>query len=625
MRVPNPDFRLDDWIVRTQRCCIERGSESIRIKPKSMAVLECLAAAAGEVVSRDRIFDEVWPDQAVTDDVLTHSIAELRKAFGDSARDSRVIETIPKKGFRLVAEVLPLVDAETPRWSMGTTTPIGWWAAGVVVLVLIGIAGFWPSERDPAPGPVTENSLAVLPFVDLSESQSQGYFADGLTEELINRLTRLQGLSVTGRTSSFYFKNRNEDLRDIGNQLSVQYILEGSVRKSSGGLRITAQLVDVDSGFHLWSKTFDRPFDDIFVIQEEIAESVARTLSISLSVGEIGTVPGNTRNIEAFDEYMLGGALLAEYTAESDLKALNHFRRATEIDPDFALAWFRLASTYRLLWLTLGEDDRETFDRLAGEAFARAEALVPDASYIIHEAAYRAADRRNWSEARRLFDKLQDSADSWRIGGFGADLNFLLWTGHVEQAMRAKSRFETYDPLHPDLATFLSHIHLLQGRIDDALAVIEGAMDLGGWQSPLSVEGLVAALASQRPDEIRFWLEQAAAHQLPGAKGVHDTMLELFDDPDRALAFLRRAFEDQSVPDYYIIVWASYYGDYELALGAMRRSPDLWAFWTPLTQPLRATAEFRQILVDIGLVDYFREYGWNDYCRPTGATAFVCD
>lgn len=616
----SPDFKLDDWIVRTQRGCVERGSQSTRIKPKSMAVLECLASAGGDVVSRESIFDQVWPGQAVTDDVLTHSIAELRKAFGDSPRESRVIETIPKKGFRLIAEVAPADGKPAP----GRPFALSQWTFAAFALVLVGIAAYISNLREPAPVPAAEASIAVLPFVDLSESQNQGYFADGLTEELINRLTRLQGLFVTGRTSSFYFKGRNEDLRDIGRQLSVNYVLEGSVRKFAGDLRITAQLVDVRSGFHLWSDTFDRPFEDIFAVQEEIADAVATALSVSLSVGEIADVPGNTRNVDAFEQYMLGGALLNEYTAEGDLKALRHFRNATELDPDFGLAWYKIARTYRMLWLTHGKDEQERFDRLADEAYARAQRLVPDTSYMLQEAAYRAMDRRNWSQARSLFDQLKDTTEIWTVGDFGADLVFLLQTGHVAEAMRAKSRFELYDPLHPDLAVFLGHIHLLQGRIDDALAVLEAGVDHGEWRSPLSVEGLVAALAANRPEDIRVWLERAVMHQLPGAKGVHDIMLDMFGDRDRALSWLNESFEQQSTPDYYVIVWASYYGDYDLALEAMRRSTDLWAFWTPLTKPLRETAEFRQILTDIGLVDYYREHGWNDYCRPTGETDFVC-
>lgn len=617
----NYDFRLDDWIVRTQRCCIERGTESRRVKPKSMEVLECLARARGGVVSRGKLFDSVWPGHVVTDDVLTNCVVELRKAFDDSARDPRVIETIPKKGFRLVSEVLAVDDAgsdtATPRLSRRLMV-------GAAVLLLITIGSGWHFSRGPAPVVTTINSVAVLPFVDLSTTQDQEYFAHGLSEELINRLTQLKGLLVTGRTSSFYFEGRNEDLRSIGRQLSVNHVLEGSVRKSKDELRITAQLIDVNSGFHIWSETFDRQNDDIFSIQEEIAEAVATALSIKLSVGQLGTFEGGTNNLEAFDELMLGNAALDEFGAESTLRAMRHFARAVELDPGFAVAWNRLANTYRVAWLTLGSDDADRWDRLADDALAKALAIVPDAVFALDTAAYMQVDRGNWSEARRLLERVSGNEPVGALLEGGAYMDLLAKTGNITEALGFGQRWHNVDPLHPDVSMYRGHLLLSQGRIDDALDEFERGRQLDGFRAQLSIEGLIASLASKRSDLIEVWLDRAVEDQQPGAKGVHDAMRERFGDSNAALQWLRAAYNSRSVADYYVIVWASYYGDDELALAAMRRSPDLWAFWTPLTRHLRVRPEFEEILVDIGLVDYWNEYGWNDFCQPVTSDDFEC-
>ena len=226
------DFGLDDWIVRPQRSVIERGEASVHLKPKSMAVLECLARAGGDVVSRDELFDTVWPGGVVSDDVLTQCIVELRKAFGDTARDAHFIETIPKKGFRIVPRVLPLsgrsgvtaqalADDGTPGRQPGEPdkNSQSWWPnkafPPLAIAVLISAFLVWyqflnaPLERDSVLVIEDTPSIAVLPFADLSNEKDQEYFADGLSEDLLNKLARIKDLRVSGRTSSFYFKDMN--------------------------------------------------------------------------------------------------------------------------------------------------------------------------------------------------------------------------------------------------------------------------------------------------------------------------------------------------------------------------------------------------------------------------------
>ena len=257
------DFRVGEWIVRPRRDCIERGSRIVHVKPKSMAVLERLARGAGQVVTRDELFDAVWPGGVVTDDVLTQCVVELRKALGDSARKPRFIQTVPKVGFRLLQSATPLGTADEPAVNAAAEGSaaallVGWNPAARVFFfiagtVLMGLVLFWylSGSRDIPRPAMTEAamSLAVLPFVDISEEQDQEWYAYGLTEELTNRLAQLQGLQVTGRTSAYRFKDRNEDLRQIGGALGVTHLLEGSVRTDADRLRITAQLIETQTWF----------------------------------------------------------------------------------------------------------------------------------------------------------------------------------------------------------------------------------------------------------------------------------------------------------------------------------------------------------------------------------------
>ena len=621
MQAADREFRLDGWTICPARCRIERGTESRRVKPKSMEVLERLMRAHGAVVSRDELFEAVWPGLAVSDDVLTNSVVELRKAFDDSARDPKVIETIPKKGFRLMADIAPVVHSarEPKRRKSSRVRKMALLLAGFAAVV-----GLWSMGRGVPRAPAEENSVAVLPFVDMSATQDQGYFVDGLSEELINRLTRLDGLLVTGRTSSFHFKGRDDDVRAIGRQLSVRHVLEGSVRKESGQLRIAAQLIDVESGFHLWSDSYERPYGDVFAIQDEIADAVATALSVRLSVGDMRDFVGGTTHVEAFEEFLRGSALTKEFTAETMLRAIQRLEKAVELDPGFTLAWVRLANAYRTAWLTLGNEDVERWWESADYAIGKALSLSPNEAYVLNTAAYLEVDRQNWDEAHRYFDRVLASQRPGSVHESHGYLDLLAKVGKANAAVRLKERVLLRDPLHPDTAMYLGHLYLMQGRFDDALAQFEAGMQLEGYRSQLSHEALVGALASRQPELASDWLDRVIQYQQPGAMGVHTAMRDRFGDADAALRWLREGFKAQSISDYYVIVWASYYGDYDLVLQAMRRTPDLWAFWTPLTQAVRTTPEFKQVLVDIGLVEYYRERGWNDFCRPLGESDFEC-
>lgn len=612
-------FKVGDWIVQPKRLCMYQPGKSVHIAPKSMAVLRCLADAGGDVVSRNDILDKVWPGAVVTDDVLTQCIVELRKAFDDSAHDPQFVETIPKMGFRLVAEV---AEVESKPAGLG----LAWRAAiATAVVLIIGIAGLWYFGQESRLPPTDANTLAVLPFVDLSPDDDQEFFADGLSEELTARLQRLDGLQVMGRASSFHYKGHDEDLQTIGQQLSVSHVLDGSVRRAGNELRVTAKLTDVSTGFHLWSNTYEREIEDIFAIQEEIAEAVATALSVGLEVGALGTIEGGTNNVVAYDEYLAGNA--AYFGANPSItRAIQHYERATEVDPEFALAWAQLAQLRQEAFLAWGDSDADRFLQRRDEAIARAVQEAPESRQVLTTLAQIEIWRGKMREARRILEQIHQCDDCGSAGYSFAFVDLALETGRIGEQYRALINIRRLDPMNSRLPIFLAQHLLYMGQLDEALTELERAFERETFKSALANRGIVVSLAANRADEIRKWLSRASNSiaETSVGKNIFDLLLENLDDRDSMLIFLQDLYDWGPGNDYFIIIWASYFGDDKLALRSMRRSQIRWTFWSPLTARIRQTEEFKEIVIEAGLVDYWREFGWGSFCSPTEGDDFEC-
>lgn len=306
----NGDFRVGPWLVCPSLNSISCKGRTVRLELKAIEVLLCLAQHAGETLPKETLFRAVWPDTFVTDDVLTHSISELRRAFEDDAREPCIIQTIPKRGYRLIAPV------------SAADTTVG------------------------APANAARDSIAVLPFISMSADPEDEFFADGMTEEIINALAQIQQLHVVARSSAFSFKGKYIDVRAVGKRLNVRTVLLGSVRRSANELRITAQLINADDGYNLWSDRYDREVKDIFEIQEEIARTIAERLKVTLRAGERGRLArAGTKNLEAYQLYVKGRALLYRRGGTIS-RAAECFEREVALDPDYALAWAGLADSY---------------------------------------------------------------------------------------------------------------------------------------------------------------------------------------------------------------------------------------------------------------------------------------
>ncbi len=391
-------FRLGDWEVLPQQGSMRRGEERKHVEPRVMDVLVYLAERPGEVVSRDTLIRAIWETTYVSEEVLTRCISELRAHLGDSSRSPRYIRTVPKRGYSLIERVgslepAPVVsiarspatmrsapvtepDAREPE-RPSESPPIDKQAAeapvcvpcetpltrrpwvismAALLLVVLGVSLGLLLNRNSAPeappsvAEAVEPSIAVLPFANLSSDPSDVYFSDGLAEELLNAFAQIQGLKVAARSSSFAFRGSEESIGMIGAKLGVSAILEGSVRRVGKLLRITARLNDVDGGFTLWSETYERTLDDVFAIQDGIAQAVVSALKVTLLGDEQAVVrKPPSGSFDAYNLYLLGRHQWHARTRESLNRAADLFQQAIELDPDYVLAYTGLADSYLLL------------------------------------------------------------------------------------------------------------------------------------------------------------------------------------------------------------------------------------------------------------------------------------
>ncbi len=368
-----------------------RGAEEVPLRAKSFELLKYLARNAGRVVSKDELLTAVWNGLAVTEDSLTQSIHDVRRALGDA--EQKLIRTVPRRGYLFAAEAL----AE--------------------------------AERDAPPPLPDAPSIAVLPFLNLSGDPAHDYFADGLTEDLITDLSRAGGLFVIARNSSFALKGKPMDVRAIAGMLGVRYLLEGSARRAGSRVRINVQLIDARGGGNLWAERFDSELKDIFAIQDQVTAKIVEAL-----IGRLNAPPPRNRpkNLEAYD-LCIRARVLTELSPQAAREAALLLRRALELDPDYADAHRLLALDLWLGWVHWGEPQ----DTHRKQAIAEAENAVrldPGDSATHSLLGYILAYEHRWQESEHAFAESirlnSNDAEGW---AFRSDVSALA--GKQQQAI----------------------------------------------------------------------------------------------------------------------------------------------------------------------------------------------
>ena len=366
-------FYIADWYIEPSASIIQRDDQSVHLEPKAMDLLVYLAQKPGQVFTRDELLENVWSGVIVSDEALTNAIIKLRKAFNDGAKNPQFIETLPKRGYRLIAPVRfeERDNSESPIESEEKVQPVSTSLShntlliGIVILLLIVSAGFYQfniiADNDAEFNKASDTrnklvqsgkpSLAVLPFINASNTTGDTYFSDGITNDLITDLSKVSGLIVISRNSSFAFKGKKPDVQQVSRELNVSHVLEGSVRKSGNTIRINVQLIDATNGRNLWADRYDGDLKDVFGLQDKVTAHIVSTLAVKLTEGEQDLISRmETSNTDAYDSFLRGWEHYLRQRPESFRQAINLFKQALAQDPDYSRAYAALSMSYWQAW-----------------------------------------------------------------------------------------------------------------------------------------------------------------------------------------------------------------------------------------------------------------------------------
>jgi len=438
-------FAFGDHVFDVERRELRRSGEPVALEPQVFDLLVYLVRNRARVVSKDDLIENVWGGRIVSESTVTTRLNAARRAVGDSGATQTVIRTISRKGFRFVAEVREREE-----------------------LITVAAAASQPQPTLALPD---KPSIAVLPFENMSGDPEQEYFVDGMVEEIITALSRIRWLFVLARNSSFAYKGQTVDVKQVGRELGVRYVLEGSVRKFGNRVRITGQLIDAATGAHLWADRFDGSLEDVFDLQEKVASSVAGVIEPALQAAETTRSAGRpTSDLTAYDLYLRGYAMYLS-SARQLPEALRLMEQAIARDPHYgpALAWAAFCCG-RLLLDGLSDSDPAAY-RIKGTDFARrALEMAGDDPVILANAAHALAHFGEDIDAMMaLIDRAlalnPNFARGWHVSAI-----FRLWAGQPDVAIKhaeASLRLSPRGRVGPSLAT-IGYAHFVSRRFDEA-------------------------------------------------------------------------------------------------------------------------------------------------------------
>ncbi len=625
-----------------------KAGEDIHTEPKVMDLLMALAARPNEVCSRDELIDAVWNIDYGGDESLTRAVSQLRKAFEKLDPEAVYIETIPRRGYRLIAPVAAAAfkgPARAPPTLCANgalngvaerRSPQGWilrglLAAAPVTAFFIAIT-LAPALKPTTPGAaeISPPSIAVMPFKIIGEETGQQHLADGVAEEIVHRLAQIEDLGVVGRTMTFAIGDDGGDLRDIGARLGVTHILDGSLRLDGDRLRITAQLIDTQNGFHLWSDSYDRNITEVFALQDDIAAAVAHSLTLRLSP-IVGSQPTPT-GPRFFELYSLGLQAWRQRNVDEKRGAIGFFEQVLALDPDFHRARGYLAHAYvRKAVEEMGvRSPREIeFQQKAFNAAQRVLADDPnDAKALSALAGLRMLQTR-WIEARH-FAEAAVAADPHEFLAQAYMASIFMSVGDYREAKKSQAAAVEYNP-------YSSEAHYNMGRLYYRLQEFENAafhFALSAQFTEAQTESLehqAASLAALGQIDEAMEIAQELGSLIGPHEAVFYDFLRGHGDPVARARFVAWSVE---TGELLLLPFLSALGEeravivileQKAALGELKRAPLAWsALWLPAAGEFRKTPAFKEFIRAARLPEYWREYGWPEHCRPVGDDDFEC-
>jgi adenylate cyclase len=447
-------FRFSGYTLDVVRGCLRNAEGEIELRPKSFEVLRCLVAKAGHLVAKEELIKTVWPNVVVSDESLMQCVSEVRRAIGDSVQ--AIIKTVPRRGYRFTAPVVRL----PPESAAGTTIEPAQF-------------GFGKGGRlDPLQ--FDRPCVAVLPFVNLAGGQQQEYFSDGITEDIITELSRFSDLLVIARNSTFQYKGKSLDVRQIGRDLSARYVLEGSVRRDRGRVRIIAQLIDAETGAHCWAERYDRKLSDVFAVQEEVAREIVSILAAHVNKAEAQhALLKPPAAWKAYDYYLRGAEAFALQLAERKTELIYEARRLLEqslaIDPGYARAYAMLARTHAYTYLEPRDGDYLSPDVLnrAHELAKKAVQLDPNLPLAHSHLGWVLLFMRQHEAAIAEFERSRSLNPNFTDPSFGLGLVFAGESARAVEVLQANLRLDPFQ--NPSRLGYMGHALYMLKRYTEAL------------------------------------------------------------------------------------------------------------------------------------------------------------
>ena len=520
----NQPFTLGEWLVDPVADRVSKGDQSVKLEPRVMDVLVYLASRPGQIASREELETSVWAGIVVGYEALTSTMLKLRKALDDDPRHPRYIETVSKRGYRLIAEVHPINEIapqvganiqteQYPRESFFIKRGKQLFSAFIIITIIMGALIWFRVPEDVDKHHLDTEpfvSVAVLPFDNISGDPAQQYYANGITNDLITELSRISELTVISKDSTFLLKD--DTLDRIRQELGVDYVLKGSVRRDAKQIRINTQLIETHSGRHLWGEHFDASLDDTFSVQDAITEQIAGVLKIHFSTGQGSTVARYFPSIEAYDLFLQGLDFYGRRSFEDLEQAKSYFQQALNLDPNFARAYANLG----LIHLRHAIDGWEIntqgeFDKARSLAL-QALQLNDQLAEIHFVNAFVNLYQRDYESAIRGLGKALDLRPSY-ADGYALLAWVLHFSGRPEHAEINLKRAILLNPITPvGYLLVQGEGEFIEGHYADAITTLESALE----KNPINprTQAVLAASYAQanRVDDATWIIDQLLAH-----------------------------------------------------------------------------------------------------------------